>query len=304
MLTPQEVSARSFTKSVMGGYNMTMVDEFLDELTDDYTSLYKENASLKAKLKVLVEKVEEYRATEDSMRVTLLAAQRMAESIVQEAQEKAEEIKKQADDSAKAQIEEGRRELAATEQKLQEGKLALQKFIDEGKKLCGQSLEFLDRLPMYVPEADTKTAQIDQIEKKVMDAALDTQPAAPVQTQTPPAAPASIRPQTPPAAPASVRPQTHPAAPASVRPHTHPAAPADVLQSAAKPAPGPVATPEPKPPVSSPTTKITVPAGAPEPAAVSVPEPPAEEAKPDMDATKRVNLDELKFGPRYRGEAR
>ena len=292
MLTPQEVSARSFTKSVMGGYNMTMVDEFLDELTDDYTSLYKENASLKAKLKVLVEKVEEYRATEDSMRVTLLAAQRMAESIVQEAQEKAEEIKKQADDSAKAQIEEGRRELAATEQKLQEGKLALQKFIDEGKKLCGQSLEFLDRLPMYVPEADTKTAQIDQIEKKVMDAALDTQPAAPVQSQTPPAAPASIRPQTPPAAPASVRPQTHPAAPA------------DVLQSAAKPAPGPVATPEPKPPVSSPTTKITVPAGAPEPAAVPVPEPSAEEAKPDMDATKRVNLDELKFGPRYRGEAR
>lgn len=280
MLTPQEVSARSFTKSVMGGYNMTMVDEFLDELTDDYTSLYKENASLKAKLKVLVEKVEEYRATEDSMRVTLLAAQRMAESIVQEAQEKAEEIKKQADDSAKAQIEEGRRELALTEQKLQEGKLALQKFIDEGKKLCGQSLEFLGRLPMYVPEADTKTAQIDQIEKKVMDAALDTQPAAPVQSQTPPAAPASVRPQ------------------------THPAAPADVLQSAAKPAPGPVATPEPKPPVSSPTTKITVPAGAPEPAAVPVPEPSAEEAKPDMDATKRVNLDELKFGPRYRGEAR
>ncbi len=292
MLTPQEVSARSFTKSVMGGYNMTMVDEFLDELTDDYTSLYKENASLKAKLKVLVEKVEEYRATEDSMRVTLLAAQRMAESIVQEAQEKAEEIKKQADDSAKAQIEEGRRELALTEQKLQEGKLALQKFIDEGKKLCGQSLDFLDRLPMYVPEADIKTAQIDQIEKKVMDAALDTQPAAPVQSQTPPAAPTSIRPQTPPAAPASVRPQTHPAAPA------------DVLQSAAKPAPGPVATPEPKPPVSSPTTKITVPAGAPEPAAVPVPEPSAEEAKPDMDATKRVNLDELKFGPRYRGEAR
>ncbi len=280
MLTPQEVSARSFTKSVMGGYNMTMVDEFLDELTDDYTSLYKENASLKAKLKVLVEKVEEYRATEDSMRVTLLAAQRMAESIVQEAQEKAEEIKKQADDSAKAQIEEGRRELALTEQKLQEGKLALQKFIDEGKKLCGQSLDFLDRLPMYVPEADIKTAQIDQIERKVMDAALDTQPAAPVQSQTPPAAPASIRPQ------------------------THPAAPADVLQSAAKPAPGPVATPEPKPPVSSPTTKITVPAGAPEPAAVPVPEPSAEEAKPDMDATKRVNLDELKFGPRYRGEAR
>lgn len=53
MLTPQEVSARSFTKTMMGGYNMTMVDEFLDELTEDYTSLYKENASLKDRKSVV-----------------------------------------------------------------------------------------------------------------------------------------------------------------------------------------------------------------------------------------------------------
>ena len=49
MLTPQEVSTHAFSKAVMGGYNMAMVDEFLDELTDDYTTLYKENAALKAK---------------------------------------------------------------------------------------------------------------------------------------------------------------------------------------------------------------------------------------------------------------
>ena len=67
---------------------MAMVDEFLDELTDDYTSLYKENAALKAKLKVLVDKVEEYRATEDSMRAALLTAQRMANTMVEEAEEK------------------------------------------------------------------------------------------------------------------------------------------------------------------------------------------------------------------------
>ena len=78
MLTPQEVSGRAFSKAAFGGYNMAMVDEFLDEVTDDYTALYKENAALKAKLKVLVDKVEEYRATEDSMRAALLTAQRMA----------------------------------------------------------------------------------------------------------------------------------------------------------------------------------------------------------------------------------
>ena len=58
MLTPQEVSTHSFSKASFGGYNMAMVDEFLDELTDDYTALYKENAALKAKMKVLVEKVQ------------------------------------------------------------------------------------------------------------------------------------------------------------------------------------------------------------------------------------------------------
>ena len=92
MLTPQEVSGRAFSKAAFGGYNMAMVDEFLDELTDDYTSLYKENAALKAKLKVLVDKVEEYRATEDSMRAALLTAQRMANTMVEEAEEKKKEL--------------------------------------------------------------------------------------------------------------------------------------------------------------------------------------------------------------------
>ena len=111
MLTPQEVSTHAFSKAVMGGYNMAMVDEFLDELTDDYTALYKENAALKSKMKVLVEKVEDYRATEDSMRATLLTAQKMADSIVHEAEAKRDELVAKAEAEAHARLEELRREL-------------------------------------------------------------------------------------------------------------------------------------------------------------------------------------------------
>ena len=106
MLTPQEVSTHVFSKARMGGYNMAMVDEFLDTLTEDYTTLYKENAALKAKLKVLVDKVEEYRATEDSMRATLLTAQKMASQMVQEAE------KEKADLLAAAESEMGARKAA------------------------------------------------------------------------------------------------------------------------------------------------------------------------------------------------
>ena len=104
MLTPQEVSNHAFAKAVMGGYNMAMVDEFLDELTDDYTSLYKENAALKAKMKVLVDKVEEYRSTEDAMRAALLTAQKMADSMVAEAEEKKKSLLENAESEANRKI--------------------------------------------------------------------------------------------------------------------------------------------------------------------------------------------------------
>ena len=34
MMTPQEVASHAFAKATLGGYNMAMVDEFLDLLTD------------------------------------------------------------------------------------------------------------------------------------------------------------------------------------------------------------------------------------------------------------------------------
>ena len=86
MLTPQEVSERAFQKANFGGYNMAQVDEFLDVLTGDYSALYNENAVLKNKMKVLVDKVEEYRSTEEAMRKALMAAQRMADDLVKEAE--------------------------------------------------------------------------------------------------------------------------------------------------------------------------------------------------------------------------
>lgn len=147
MLTPQEVSSHAFTKGLMGGYNMAMVDEFLDELTDDYTSLYKENAALKAKLKVLVEKVEDYRATEDSMRATLLTAQKMADSIVREAEARRDNLLAQAEADAQDRISQIQQEVEAAEERLRQGQRELAQFIVSVQKVCNQELTFLENLP-------------------------------------------------------------------------------------------------------------------------------------------------------------
>ena len=172
MLAPQEVSTHAFTKAPLGGYNMAMVDEFLDELTDDYTALYKENAALKAKLKVLVEKVEEYRSTEDAMRATLLTAQKMADSIVHEAEAKRDEILAQAQSDAQEKIENYRRELSEAEDRLRQGQLELSKFIAASREICNKELSFLEQLPQ-LPVAESApteepAAPVEEIEEKVL----------------------------------------------------------------------------------------------------------------------------------------
>lgn len=198
MLTPQEVSNHAFAKAVMGGYNMAMVDEFLDELTDDYTALYKENAALKAKMKVLVEKVEEYRATEDSMRATLLTAQRMADSIVREAEGKRDEILAKAEAGAQEKIARYQQELAAAEDRLKQGQQELARFIAASREICDKELQFLEQLPQLPVETEQPApaeAPVEEIEEKVMAAFSAQQPEEAPEEQSAPETPADDYPE-------------------------------------------------------------------------------------------------------------
>jgi len=102
MFTPQEIQEKTFVKAVFGGYDMQTVDEFLEPLTEDYITLYKENAVLKSKMKVLVEKLEEYRAQEQSMRRAILSAQRTADAMVAEAEKKCAKLMAEAQTAAES----------------------------------------------------------------------------------------------------------------------------------------------------------------------------------------------------------
>ena len=87
MFTPQQIDQISFTQA-RKGYNMEEVDAFLEPLTEDYVTLYKENALLKSKMRVLVGKLEEYRKNEASMKDAVLNAQKTCDKMVAEAEAK------------------------------------------------------------------------------------------------------------------------------------------------------------------------------------------------------------------------
>ena len=88
MFTPQQIDQVSFGRSTFGGYDMQQVDEFLEPLTEDYVTLYKENALLKSKMRVLVGKLEEYRKNEASMKDAVINAQKTCDKMVAEAEAK------------------------------------------------------------------------------------------------------------------------------------------------------------------------------------------------------------------------
>ncbi len=91
-MTVQEIQQIGFEKAVFGGYDMKSVDSFLERMVEEFSAMQKENASLKAKMKVLVDKVEEYRGMEDGMRRALMSAENLAKETVDKAKKEAEQI--------------------------------------------------------------------------------------------------------------------------------------------------------------------------------------------------------------------
>ncbi len=180
MLTPQELNDQSFAKAVFGGYDMAAVDSFLEVVSKDYSDLYKENAVLKNKLKVLVEKVEEYRSTEDAMRMALLNAQKMAKDITEEAELKSKALMDDAERSAQNKLKDCRGAIEAEEKRLALAKAKTAEFIAASGELVSKHSEFLSKLSEYaIPPEEAKSApqeaqpaeaeekQADNIEKTV-----------------------------------------------------------------------------------------------------------------------------------------
>lgn len=170
MMTPQEVSQHAFAKASFGGYNMAMVDEFLDVLTEDYSALYRENAVLKSKMKVLVEKVEEYRSTEDAMRKALLTAQRMADEMVQDAQRKQAELLAQAEAEARKKVEALRQEVESEQLRLTAAQSSTAAYVGKLKELYQHEMEYLgglSQLSAPAPAADPVDAAVSDIDASI-----------------------------------------------------------------------------------------------------------------------------------------
>jgi len=146
MFTPQQIDQISFSKATFGGYNMQQVDEFLEPLTEDYVTLYKENALLKSKMRVLVGKLEEYRKNEASMKDAVINAQKTCDKMVAEAEAKCAKMLQSASSMTAANTQTSDAQLAAENARVEEARKVAAAKINELQEQLRSCIQALDRI--------------------------------------------------------------------------------------------------------------------------------------------------------------
>lgn len=106
MLTPLDIENKRFSKQMMNGYSVEEIDEFLDQLTADYQTLYRENTVLKEKIEDMEASISHYKTIEGTLQNTLVMAQSTAEEIKKIANQQADQIVKEAELKAKESVSE------------------------------------------------------------------------------------------------------------------------------------------------------------------------------------------------------
>ena len=152
MITAQDIREKTFERSRINGYDMASVDDFLEEIAGELGNAQKENSVLKAKMKVLVDKIEEYRSNEEALNLALLSAQKLAVQIENDAKQRAAAMLADADRQVKARIGSIEEEAENQKRRLAEAQAATAKYFDAVRALCNDQLQKLESIRSdYVP---------------------------------------------------------------------------------------------------------------------------------------------------------
>ena len=187
MFTPQQIEQISFGKATFGGYDMNDVDEFLEPLTEDYITLYKENALLKSKMRILVGKLEEYRKNEASMKDAIVNAQKTCDKMVAEAEAKCAEMLAAANTAAVQNTCNADALVSAESSRVEEARKAAAAKIDELQEQMRACIQALDRIKNAnqpapaaapAPTADDVADEISQNLEAMMGTTVETKPKA------------------------------------------------------------------------------------------------------------------------------
>lgn len=177
MFTPQDIQDISFEKAVFGGYDMQSVDDVLEPLTQDYLALYKENAVLKSKMRLLVEKLEEFRGKEEELKKAEADAKAKCDEMLAEAERKCAAMTTEAQAKADTQARDSDAAINSEKDRLNRAKASTKDFISTVEACIQKQLEALGGLKLMDLEAEKLTPVRQEPVRKAYDYESEKDPA-------------------------------------------------------------------------------------------------------------------------------
>jgi cell division initiation protein len=170
VISVHDIINRKFEKA-LHGYKVEDVNQFMSLLEIDYEKLMSENAMLKNKIGILVDKITEYKEIEQSLRGALSSAQKMSESILNEARRQADSIIDDANNKSERILNTVNLQIISEKRKLEEIKRETHIFKERLTSLYKSQIGMLSTIPDFKVDnlklSDTKELiNIDQQQVK------------------------------------------------------------------------------------------------------------------------------------------
>ena len=157
MITSEDVRRVMFDKC-MRGYRCEDVDDYLKQVAESMDALSAQNDELQKKLLVLAQRIDQYRAEEDTLRTTMINAQRLGENVIREAKQKAAEILREANIKAEDREQRAKDDVELARQEVVTLKSEADSFKRGLMDMYRKHINLISKLPDYTPAAEPAPA--------------------------------------------------------------------------------------------------------------------------------------------------
>ncbi len=142
-ITPLDIQQKQF-KVKLRGFDMEEVYSFLEIVREELEELLKENSMLKERVAILESQLQEYKKIEQSIRDTLMTAQKLVEDFQTNARKEAELIIKEAELKAENIIKEAQEKVVKIHEDIVDLKGIRRHFKEEIRRLIEGYLKMLE----------------------------------------------------------------------------------------------------------------------------------------------------------------
>ena len=158
MLRTEQILNVKFTPVSKGTYNAEEVDSFIKAVAESYDESLNQNRELIKKISILADKIEVYRNDEDAIKLALLDAHKMAETINKNANLKAENILTDAETRSKIILDGANRQ---ANQSIEDAKEKAKEIVDNARTAVSSLTERAQiETESTIKSAQTKAAEI------------------------------------------------------------------------------------------------------------------------------------------------